>query len=578
MPAFAATVKRMQQNQTTRRGWTWSAIFSSLIAATAFGQSYPRTLAPVIRSSTHSYSASSTDATDSTWHGSGTLPPVAHQLSPLPQEAEGKLVPTPSFAPSEEDSSAASQPALAADTSGAKPAAKTTLEARINELEKTIKEYDKTFGDMEEQIEGMEELQEEFSEFSSDKTLVHSGSSGSTMKVSGRIHIDYWGFPKNDQAIDVLEGGPDGPQSRLGFRRLRFGVSGKLTSNMLYKIEMEFAGGNNSEFRDAYFGWSDLPLFQTVLIGNQKRPYGLDHLNSSRYNVFLERPFVIEAFNQDARRLGIQSYSHSEDLRWNWRYGVFNQRLIQDEGQFVSDNLQLELASRMGSTFWYDEISGGRGYGHIAFSHSYAKPDGKVGGDNGSTGPDQNEARFRHRPEARSATRWLDTGRIAGTEDYHLYALEGVLNFGALQLVAEGQYIDLNRDNQFGPDLDLWGAYVYASYFLTGEHMPWKRSNGTLDRIKPFEDFFLVDTLRGIGSGWGAWQVAARYSHADFNDGDIFGGVGEAATLGLNWYWTANSRMQFNWVHGRIKDNQETRDESLTGRYDILGARFMVDF
>ena len=72
---------------------------------------------------------------------------------------------------------------------------------------------------------------------------------------------------------------------------------------MNYKIEMEFAGGNKSEFRDAYLGWKNLPKIGKLQLGNQKRPYGLDHLNSSRYNVFLERPFVIESFNQDARRL-----------------------------------------------------------------------------------------------------------------------------------------------------------------------------------------------------------------------------------------------------------------------------------
>ena len=123
------------------------------------------------------------------------------------------------------------------------------------------------------------------------------------------------------------------PQNRLGFRRLRFGVKGKVRDNMEYKIEMEFAGGNNVEFRDAYLGWNDLVILETLLLGNQKRPYGLDHLNSSRYNVFMERPFVIEANNQDARRLGLCSYGVSENERWNWRYGVFNQRQRSGPGQ-----------------------------------------------------------------------------------------------------------------------------------------------------------------------------------------------------------------------------------------------------
>ena len=140
------------------------------------------------------------------------------------------------------------------------------------------------------------------------------------MKIVGRVHVDYWGFPESSPGIDLLEGG-EGPQDRFNFRRMRFGVRGDLPSNMDYRIEMEFAGGNDAEFRDAWLGFKDIPKFGKILIGNQKRPYGLDHLNSSRFNVFLERPFVIESFNQDARRLGIQSLNLTEDQSWNWRFG-----------------------------------------------------------------------------------------------------------------------------------------------------------------------------------------------------------------------------------------------------------------
>ena len=462
------------------------------------------------------------------------------------------------------------------------------LDSRIQELEQAG-DTSESLGELGERVEELEEadvtgdlesLQEDFDDFSGDKTIVHSGTSASTMKVVGRVHIDYWGFPENSPEIDTLEGGPAGPQSRLNFRRMRFGVRGDLPANMEYRIEMEFAGGNDSEFRDAWLGWNELPILQTLLIGNQKRPYGWDHLNSSRYNVFIERPFIIESFNQDARRLGICSYGVSEDQRWNWRYGVFNQRLIQDEGNYTNDNLQLEMAGRLANTIWYDEISGGRGYAHWAISGSYASPDGRTPGDNGGTGPDANEARFRHRPEARTATRWIDTGRIAGTDDYHLLGLESVINLGPLQLVGEWQHIWLDRDAGFGPQVKLWGAYFYASYFLTGEHMPWSRSSGCLARPKPFENFFLVNRCcGGVGGGWGAWQVAARYSYADFVDEDILGGIGESLTIGLNWYWTPNARMQFNWINGRILDNGVTRaPQVLSGNYDIIGTRFMVDF
>ena len=85
------------------------------------------------------------------------------------------------------------------------------------------------------------------------KKKVDPGTSGTKMKVVGRIHADAWSFPESDAMIDSLEG-PDGPQTRLGFRRIRFGVRGDLPTNMTYRIEMEFAGGNNIEFRDVWLG------------------------------------------------------------------------------------------------------------------------------------------------------------------------------------------------------------------------------------------------------------------------------------------------------------------------------------
>ncbi|MCA9064667.1 MAG: ATPase, partial [Planctomycetaceae bacterium] len=306
---------------------------------------------------------------------------------------------------------------------------------------------------------------------------------------------------------------------------------------------------------------------------------GLDHMNSSRYNIFLERPFVIESFNQDARRLGLSANGVSDDEAWNWRYGVWQQRLIQDEGNAIGDHLQGEIAGRLANTYWYDETSDGRGYAHWAIAGTFAHPDGSTGGDPATIGlsESQNEARFRHRGEARHLTRWLDTGRIAGADWYELLAIEKVFNIGSLQIVGEYQTIFMQRDPGFS-DLTLHGGYVYVAYFLTGEHMPWDRGTGNLGRPKPFENFFLVDRCcGGTGTGWGAWQVAARYSYADFNDKDIMGGIGENLTFGLNWLWNDNTRMQFNYMHGTI-DNRRVGAAVYSGNYDAIGTRLCIDF
>ncbi len=431
------------------------------------------------------------------------------------------------------------------------------------------------FAALDEQFESLEESIDEVAEIAGNPQIVKSGSSKSTMVVSGRVHVDGWGFdiPEADRAaITAMNDGLE-PQNRLGFRRVRFGVKGKVKDNMEYKIEMEFAGGNDAEFRDVYLGWTDLPFLRTLLLGNQKRPYGLDHLNSSRYNVFLERPFVIEANNQDARRLGLASYGYSEDEAWNWRYGVYNQRNIQGLGNYVNDHLQLEITGRLANTIWYDEISGGRGYAHWAISGSHGDSD---------PDPDNNEARYRTRPEARSTNRWINTGRIANADFQNLVGVEGVVNVGAVQVVGEFQSVWVDRDAGL-PTTNFNGGYVYVAYFLTGEHMPWDRKSGTLARPKPFQNFWLVNRCDGCrDGGWGAWQVAARYSNANYNSEGIFGGHGESFTFGLNWYWNPNARMQFNYIAGNITDrNVADAGDPIdleSGDYNIFGTRFMIDF
>lgn len=404
------------------------------------------------------------------------------------------------------------------------------------------------------------------------KTTSLFASGKPSLKLSGRIHLDYWAFPGDSPGVNAFETGDPNmsPQDRFVFRRMRLGAAGDIPDTMRYKLEMEFAGGNDVEYRDVYLGFSDLYFFQTILIGNQKRPYGLDHLNSSRFNVFLERPFVIEGFNQDARRLGICAYGVSDNLAYNWRYGVYNQRLVQDESGYINDHYQLQGAARFANTIWYDESSGGRGYAHWALSGTVAETDG--------FGGDLNEAEFRTRPEARSTRRWLDTGRIVGAQWYELLGVEGVLNLGSTQIVAEYQNVWLQRSEIEGPDLFFHGGYIYIAQFLTGEFMPWDRESGTLDRVELLEQFFCVPRCcGGHGSGWGAWQVACRLSYADFSDQDILGGVGTAATFGLNWYWTDHSKLQFNYIVGQISDHAPVAGQT-QGSYQITGARFVCDF
>jgi phosphate-selective porin OprO/OprP len=400
-----------------------------------------------------------------------------------------------------------------------------------------------------------------------------------TLQINGRIHIDAWMFPDSSPGVNGFETGDNDlpPQDRVGFRRIRLSFSGDIYENMLYKIDFEFVNIDEVLFRDMYLGFDDLPLLQRLQIGKQKRPFGLDHWNSSNYNVFMERPFIIESFDADARRLGIESWSHSEDLAYNWQYGIFNQSDLEPNGFYTSDHWQAQGAGRFANTLWYDESSGGRGFAHMAIAAMYAHYDGNALTPNYADSG-ENQARLRTRPEARTFSNWLDTGLVAGAENMTELGLEHVLNLGPTQFAAEYQNSWMNREGD--TQLHFHGAYAYLSYFLTGESMTWNRETGQLGPTTPFENFFLVDTCNdGVEAGWGAWQVAVRGSYGDLSDDDVQGGEGESITFGLNWYWNSNARMQFNYIYGNIYNNELNAVNGIDyGNYQIAGVRFMMYF
>ena len=405
-----------------------------------------------------------------------------------------------------------------------------------------------------------------------------------TFKLGGRIHFDYWNFMENDPGIGFFENSNpaaadfgDDPEDRLLFRRIRLEMQGTLPENMLWRMQVDFNNPAVAEYKDVYFGWSELPGNHTFLVGNQKRPLGLDHLNSSRFNVFMERPFVVEAFNEDARRIGAAFYGVRDDQSANWRLGIYNLENTSTDGRYIGDSMQLGAYGRYAASPWYDETSGGRGYFHWAIAGAVAKPDG----DTDASETNSNEGRFRTRPLARSDSRWLDTGAIAGADWYEVLAFETILNVGRFQFTAEYMANFMQRDNitpGTGDDLFFHGFYAYASYFLTGEHMTYDRESSTLGRVKPFENFFLVERLRGgTARGWGALQIAARYDYLDLTDSDIRGGVGSSTTLGLNWHWTAYSKIQANLIHGDISNHRPVGGFE-GGDYWIGGLRYMCDF
>ena len=412
----------------------------------------------------------------------------------------------------------------------------------------------------------------------SNKAKADAAAKKPTFSLGGRIHLDQWYFSDHSPGIGFFEHPTTGDdvEDRIFFRRIRLEAQGDVLENMEYRFQVDFNNPQTPEYKDVYIGFKDLPGLGKILIGNQKRPLGLDHLNSSRFNVFMERPLMVETFNPDARRLGIASYNNSDDEVFNWTYGAFVLENTRSTGEVIGDSLQGSFNARLSSSPWYE--NDGEDYIHLATSVMFAKPDGNRAINDSNS----NEGRFATRTEVRSDRNWLDTGRIAGADWYEILGLEAIYNSGPLQVVGEYAFTWTQRDNSTpgtGPDLFFQGAYVYAAYMLTGEHVPYSRNSGTIGRVKPNRNFrlFTPGDDNCEDDGWGAWQVALRYSFLDLTDKDIRGGVGNDLTLGLVWYFNPYSSLQFNAVYGDIRDHAATGGFT-DGHFTALGTRLRIDF
>ncbi|MFA8017515.1 OprO/OprP family phosphate-selective porin [Bremerella cremea] len=449
------------------------------------------------------------------------------------------------------------------------------LSARIDKLEQdvqTLEAREATTAEIEDAAENakIEKVVESYLKQEQER----KASSRPTVSVFGRLHIDGIFFPEASRGIDYLENPGSGSevQDRILFRRIRLGTQGNISPTGVYRLDMDFTSPNSPSMRDMYLGFNDLPIFQTVLIGNQKRPVGLDAWNSSTNAFFLERPLAVNALNPNIRRIGVQSYGYSQSESLNWQAGIFESSDVQAVGTYVDDHLQYCYVGRISGTPWYDETSGGRGYLHLGISDMYVQTDPSF---NASSSP-QNFARFRTRPELQTSSNWLDTGNLIGAEGYDVLGLEMVVNVGSLQVT--GEFLDAWVDRQSDPDLFFHGGYVQVAYFLTGEYAPWDRQAGRVGRIQPLEDFFLVDRYNGgIAQGWGAWQVAARLSYLDLSDEEVHGGQQENLALALNWYWTSHSKVIMNLIHGSINDHYSSGGYT-GGDFTALGIRFMMDY
>jgi phosphate-selective porin OprO and OprP len=394
------------------------------------------------------------------------------------------------------------------------------------------------------------------------------------MTILGQVQSDAVFFGQGPESRADVGDLQDGAQ----FRRLRIGARGTIFQVLDYSLGVDFALANQPSYLDNYIEWRELPWLQNIRVGHYFEPFSLERVTPNINNTFMERSLV-DTF-APARNMGIMTYGNADDELSTWAIGTFR----TNSDNIGNDSFDSGQALTMRGTWlpWYDEPSDGRYYLHVGSAWSYRATS-------------QNQVRFRNTPEIRKqqpagvfgpvgppspsnyisgqpgpfAPIFVDTGFIPA-RDFQLFDPEFALILGPLSLQAE--YAFAMVDQIGGPPLFFNGSMAQLSYFLTGEHRPYDRKRGHHRRLEPFENFFRVRTdARGIRTGLGAWEVAARFSNIVLNDENIQGNNLTDFTIGLNWYLNPYARWKFNYIRAFLEDTR--RGNSLTDAYGMRVER-----
>jgi phosphate-selective porin OprO/OprP len=162
------------------------------------------------------------------------------------------------------------------------------------------------------------------------------------------------------------------------------------------------------------------------------------------------------------------------------------------------------------------------------------------------------------RPELRlDPTTLISTGALANVSAAQVYSVEAAGTYGPLYFQGEYFWYNIERGAFTGlaplgaPNVNFGGGYAEASYTLTGETRAYNPGNAAYAGVVPANPFSLT------GGGWGAWEIAGRFSQINLNDqlataNGVAGGRQTVYTVGLNWYVNRNVRFLLNYLHGDI--------------------------
>ncbi|MCT8986309.1 OprO/OprP family phosphate-selective porin [Shewanella phaeophyticola] len=317
------------------------------------------------------------------------------------------------------------------------------------------------------------------------------------LSFGGYIMLDH------DQFSDIFLEDEQHSNNGTDIRRARLSAKAKLSDDWRSKFQVDIADGE-IDIKDAYvqykgFDWANITL------GQQKEPFGLEKLTSSRDTFMIERSMVTEAL-APGRNIGVKLSGSPGDFTW-------------DLGYFQEANSQNSYGVT-GRLTWA-VIDDDDNFFHLGSALSERRLEG-------------DEFRINETLEVYSSDSLLEGTRL-DAEDMSLAGIELMWQYQGVVSMAE--WIETDIDDPARGTYHYQGGYYQMSYPLSGKNRHYK--NGKLGTIKAEHD----------------WELTWRMSQFELEQENR---KAQTFAVGVNYLVNEDLMFKANYIRAKYQDDGVT--------------------
>jgi phosphate-selective porin OprO/OprP len=381
-----------------------------------------------------------------------------------------------------------------------------------------------------------------------------------SLAIRTLVQLD-WGYYSQSAAAASLPPafGPD-LSSGANFRRVYLGIQGKAFGDWSYNANFDFGGSGGTEtpghIQSVFLEYDGLKPF-AFRIGAYPPPTNIEDSTPAGDTIFLERNSPSDVQRNIAGGDGRDAISllHTGEelfVALSYTGGKVQESATFDEQQ--------ALVGRLSDRFWHDDDSnvviGINGTYVIQFANAVANGQPNLSNMPGAAA--LNTITLSDPPEITidsNGIRLANTGALPA-DHIAQWGVEAAGNFRNFYAQAGYYGFEVSRApvafNVFSApgvsakqivqpsnnSLSAW--YLQATWILTGEQKPYNVANGAFTAPKVAHPFKF-----GPDSGWGAFELAGRYSELDLNSHEH-----DAASVITNWVGANRTFTYYNTERG----------------------------